>query len=73
MGFIIDVTDRISVELRRESVILYVGTEEENTPSIEYSYDDVNAIIHALHEVKAHDRYKQHQSVHRQIARGLVK
>lgn len=56
MGLVIDVTERVSVELRRESVILYVEDER----SVEYSYEDVSAIKEAIDTVLKDKRYIDH-------------
>jgi hypothetical protein len=56
MGLVIDVTDRVSVELRRESFILYVEDER----SVEYNYEDAEAVKTAMATVVMEARYLEH-------------
>lgn len=59
MGFQIEINARVTVELRRESFILYVGDDDDatNVATIECDYRDVGAIADAVYRVQRSDRY----------------
>lgn len=52
MGLIVDINHRISIELRRESAILYV----EGASDVEYDYADIRAITVALKRIAKSER-----------------
>lgn len=57
MGLCIDISKRVSVELRRESFRLYVGTDADQVESVEFDYKDFADIQAALFKVEKSDRY----------------
>ena len=58
MGLMIEISDRVSIELRRTSVILYVEdpSDADSVPP-EWAYEDVQAIIGAFTRVTKESRY----------------
>jgi hypothetical protein len=62
MGLIIDITPRVSVELRRESFVLSNGDDEDPSTweQAEYAYTDAQACYSALDRVLRSDRYLDH-------------
>ena len=69
MGLIIDINERVSVELRRESARLII---DDATPSndIEFDYCDAEAVGAALHKVIKSDRYLDDFARRQKLGRG---
>lgn len=61
MGLVIEVNDRVSVELRANSFVLYVGDDAPNslapTISCEIDYLDAEAVATAVRRVVRSDRF----------------
>lgn len=59
MGFQIEITDLVTVELRRASFMVYIGETLDVSPvdTIEISYDHAEAVQRALTEVLTSERY----------------
>jgi hypothetical protein len=59
MGFIIDVSPRLSVELRRDSYHLYPEPDDDDDTNIEMHYNTVFALEAAVKEIIASERFQQ--------------
>lgn len=59
MGFIIDVSPRLSIELRRDSYRLYPEPDDDDDTSIEMHYNTVFALKAAVKEIIASERFQQ--------------
>lgn len=65
MGMQIEISKWVTVELRRDSVILYVSqSSDEGAPadSFEFAYDYLDDVIKGLQQVREHDRYRRYMS-----------
>jgi hypothetical protein len=56
MGLVIDVSQTVSVELRRESFVLVVGTDAKHE-RLEVHFKDLDGVQDALTTVSDNERY----------------